>query len=104
MWIKRCENEQTGVVCLIVKATYNESMLDAPRQNWAVYSALSKPIDQRHARALSLQERFARYENLYRLVCQRPLEAGDRQRLEAWRWQKKLALRLQMNVAFRAWE
>ncbi len=75
-------------------------MLDAPRQNWTVYKALTAEHDRRLARSLSMAERFARYEELFRLVCGQPRTSDERDRLEKSRWQQKLALREKQNRAF----
>jgi len=75
-------------------------MLDAPRQNWNVYRDLTAQHDRQLARNLSVAERFARYEDLYRLVCGQPRPADEQDRLEKRRWQQKLALRQKQNRAF----
>lgn len=75
-------------------------MLDAPRQNWTLYKTLTAEHDRRLARSLSMADRFARYESLYRLVCGEPRAAVEQARLEKTRWQQKLKLRHKQNRAF----
>jgi len=75
-------------------------MLDAPRQNWNVYKTLTADHDRRLARRLSVAERYARYSDLFRLVCGQPRPADEQDRLEKRRWQQKLALRQKQNRAF----
>jgi len=75
-------------------------MLDAPRQNWSVYKKLTAQHDRQLARSLSIAERYARYEDLFQLVCGQPRPVVEQDRLEKRRWQQKLELRQQQNRAF----
>ena len=75
-------------------------MLDAPRQNWTVYENLTAQYDRQLARSLSMAERYARYEDLYQLVCGQPRPTAEQERLEKRRWQQKLVLRHKQNQAF----
>jgi len=75
-------------------------MLDAPRQNWTVYKALTAEHDRRLLKNLSMAERFARYQDLFQLVCGQRRSEAEQARLEKSRWQQKLALREKQNRAF----
>lgn len=69
----------------------------APQQNWAAYQALTKESDRQHARDLSVEQRFALYEDLFVIVCCRrdPTAGGDH--AEQRRWAEKLALRRRLS-------
>lgn len=69
----------------------------APQQNWTAYQALTKESDRQYARGLSVEQRFALYEDLFAIVCCRrdPTAGGDH--AEQRRWAEKLALRRRLN-------
>lgn len=75
-------------------------MLDAPRQDWKLYEAFVAKHDRQLACSLSMVERFARYEDLYQLVCGRNRSNDQQARLDASRWKQKLAIRRKQNRIF----
>ena len=75
-------------------------MLDAPRQNWELYRAMTAPYDRAYTRSLTVAEKFAIYEELFQFVHSQPRTPEELERLEASRWQQKLALRELQNRAF----
>lgn len=75
-------------------------MLDAPRQNWDLYRAMTAAHDREYARRLSMAEKFAIYEDLFRIVNSQPRTPEELELLEASRWKQKLALRELQNRAF----
>jgi hypothetical protein len=76
-------------------------MADAPRQNWALYEARTAATDAVWLRSLSISDRFALYASLFNLIWSAPRDPEALKRLECWRWQQKLALRMRMVDAFR---
>lgn len=75
-------------------------MLDAPRQDWNAYQLLVGEQDRRLARNLTFADRFARYEDLFELVCQHPRPVDQQARLEKRRWQEKLSIRKRQLAAY----
>ena len=75
-------------------------MLDAPRQDWDAYRALTAVHDRQALRNLTIADRFALYADLFQLVCGHPRVAAHQQRLDKRRWQQKLELRQRQNRAF----
>lgn len=75
-------------------------MLDALRQDWAAYAALTAAHDREFARSLTVGDRFARYEDLFDLVNQHQRSPDEQSRLDLSRWQQKLSLRLRQLRAF----
>lgn len=75
-------------------------MLDAPRQDWDLYDALTRTSDDAWIRNLTPQSRFAIYEDLFNLVWHAHAGRSGQSRLEGARWEAKLALRQRMAEAF----
>lgn len=75
-------------------------MLDAPRQDWEAYETFVAKHDRQLARSLSVEERFARYVDLYQLVCGQVRTVEQQARLDESRWTQKLALRRKQILAY----
>jgi hypothetical protein len=75
-------------------------MLDAPRQDWALYEAMTAPAEAAWLRGLTPQARFAIYEDMFALLQRSRVAAAGQARLEAARWEAKLALRKRLVEAF----
>ena len=75
-------------------------MVQAPQQDWVFYEALTRANEVQRLRSLRPQERFAIYEDLYRLISD-GRRLGDWARLDAWRWKQKTALRQRLVDAYR---
>jgi hypothetical protein len=75
-------------------------MITAPRQNWAMYEALAREENAQWIRRMSPQERFAIYEDLFNVIWNARRDPQEAERLERWRWEQKLALRLRAVEAF----
>jgi hypothetical protein len=70
------------------------------QQDWATYEALAAESDKAWLRALMPQDKFAIYNDLFTILWNARRE-GDWERLEAWAWEQKLAMRLKFVEAFR---
>jgi len=75
-------------------------MVDAPRQNWNAYDARILKSDAEWIRGLSIQDRFAIYEDAFNLIWSSEKAPGDWSRVDRWRWGEKLAHRLRAIDAF----
>ena len=75
-------------------------MLDAPKQNWRAYDDLTRRDQADWVRSLSLQDRFAIYDDLFNMIWLGRQNAGDWERLEKSRWKEKVARRLELVRAF----
>jgi hypothetical protein len=75
-------------------------MLDAPRQNWALYEAMSRRSDIAWMRGLTPEASFAIYADLFSLIWQARDDAAGRERLDQVRWKAKLAVQRRMSEAF----
>jgi hypothetical protein len=75
-------------------------MLDPPRHDWSTHEAMTRRYDAERLRRMSPQERFAVYEDLYRLVTSGRSADPAWQRLQAWRWTQKVAIRRLQVTAF----
>jgi hypothetical protein len=73
----------------------------APQQNWTAYRALTKEVDRQHARSLTVEQRFAIYEDLLALVINHRNAAAGSDRAEQRRWTEKLAMRRRLNEIFK---
>ena len=80
---------------------YNQDVIDAPQQDWSAYESRARQSDAAWIRNLTPPERFALYDDLFRMVLAARSGAGDWPRLEAWRWREKLSHRLRSVEAFR---
>jgi hypothetical protein len=77
-------------------------MLDAPKQNWALYESRCRATDEARIRAMTTDERFALYASMFNLIWRdRDKRPGDWERLDQWRWQQKLALRRRMVATYK---
>lgn len=74
----------------------------APQQNWPAYRALTAEADRRHARSLSIEQRFSLYEDLFTIVCRKGNPSPDNERVEQRRWAEKMALRRRLNEIYKA--
>jgi hypothetical protein len=74
-------------------------VVDVPQQDWLAYEALTGPEDAKLLRQLTAQERFAIYNDLFKLVMTGRRGAGDWGRLDAWRWNEKVAHRQSLLTA-----
>jgi hypothetical protein len=76
-------------------------MIDAPQQDWPAYERRSRQADAAWYRSLTPSQRFALYEDLYRIVMAGRQGPGDWSRLETWQWREKVARRLKEVEAYR---
>jgi hypothetical protein len=81
-------------------ACYNQSMIEAPKQNWQAYAAATALADAEWVRGLSTQDRLAIYEDAFDLVYSSRGETGDWDRLDHWRFHQKAALYTRLRDAF----
>jgi hypothetical protein len=77
------------------------NMLDAPRQDWRAYEERTRAGNVAWLRALTAQDRFALYCDLFDLIHQSRDPRVDLDRLEQRRWQQKLAARQRVVEAYR---
>jgi hypothetical protein len=76
-------------------------MLDAPEHDWSFYEAKTRDCDAAWVRGMSVQKRFDLYASVFNtLWTARQSLPGDWDRLDAQRWQEKLAMRRRMVKAF----
>jgi hypothetical protein len=75
-------------------------MADVPRQDWAYYEAKTAAEEAAWIRGLTPNDRFALYQDMFRIVWGPDRDPAVRQRLEDWAWQEKLAMRLRFVEAF----
>lgn len=76
-------------------------MVDAPRQDWAFYEERARPANEAWLYSLTPHDRFALYADMFNMIWEaRRNVDGDWERLDEWRWQQKLELRLRMVEAF----
>jgi len=76
-------------------------MAIAPQQDWSYYELRAGEYDVAWLRSLTLDERFALYEDMFNVLwAARPEMPGDWARLERHQWAKKVALRQRMVDAF----
>jgi hypothetical protein len=80
---------------------YNALMLDAPRQNWSAYEARVRAADEQWLRSLTVDQKFALYCDFFDALHNSRDPAVNREQLERWRWQQKLAARRRQVEAFR---
>lgn len=73
----------------------------APQQNWALYEERASEVDAAWLRRLSHSDRFAIYCDLFDVVFYGRDPNVDWHRVEAERWEEKLAARLRVTDAFR---
>ena len=73
----------------------------APQQNWSLYEASTQASDIAWLRALTSQERFSLYENLFDTIWAAKQNLGNWEQLDAWNWRQKVVLRLRMVDAYR---
>jgi hypothetical protein len=72
-----------------------------PQQKWAVVENRLRALDAAWLRALSLEERYALYQDLFQVLREsRQKLPGDWERLERQQWEDKLALRRRLGEAF----
>ncbi|MGD9635819.1 MAG: hypothetical protein AB7U97_21230 [Pirellulales bacterium] len=66
----------------------------APQQNWAYVEDRLRAHDAKWLRALSVEERFVLYQDLFQVLrSARQHLPGDWKRLEQHQWEEKLVLR-----------
>jgi hypothetical protein len=75
-------------------------MANAPRQDWTAYRKRVKQCDAAWLRALSTDERFALYADLFDMIWEARGNRGMGERLESWSWNQKVASRLRQVRAF----
>jgi hypothetical protein len=75
-------------------------MLDAPRQDWSAYQAKADAFDRQWLHGLTVEDRFAMYSDLFNLVQNSRVQSANREELDRWHWQQKLAARHRMFEAF----
>jgi hypothetical protein len=75
-------------------------MAFAPSQDWSTFLALTRESDAEFARASSVEERMAIYENLFELVQSARQRPGNWDELDSWCWNQKLATRQKLMAAF----
>lgn len=75
--------------------------MDAPKQDWNAYAAMTAASDAAWIRGLTVSDKFALYQEMFRLMWSAPRDPAERERLERWRWEQKLETRLRMVEAFR---
>ena len=80
---------------------YNTVMLDAPRQDWKAYAALTAESDAAWLRAMTVDEKFAIYADMFRIASEARRGPGNWERLDQTMWEEKVATRLRMVEAFR---
>jgi hypothetical protein len=74
-------------------------VVDVPQQDWVAYEALTRSEDARLLRQLTAQDRFSIYNDLFKLAMTGRRGAGDWDRLDAWRWNEKVARRQSLLTA-----
>jgi hypothetical protein len=75
-------------------------MVSPPKQNWSLYEAWTRQHDVDWLRGLSLQDRFAIYEDLFNVIWTARGNSSDWARLDRRSWHQKLAIRLRQVEAF----
>ena len=75
-------------------------MAFAPSQDWSTFLALTRGSDAEFARASTVDERMAIYENLFEIVQSARQRPGNWDELDNWRWNDKLATRQKLVAAF----
>jgi len=76
-------------------------MPDAPQQDWSYVEARSRDSEAARLRAMTPAEKFAVYADMYNMLwAARQNVEGEWERLDQWRWEEKLAMRLRMVEAF----
>jgi hypothetical protein len=75
-------------------------MAFAPQQIWSTYEGITRPEHADWVRALSPQERFSLYEDMFNMIWTSRDARGDWDRLDRWRWEQKLATRIRQVEAF----
>jgi hypothetical protein len=83
-----------------MKKWYNRRMTFAPRQDWSTYIALTSRDDAALARAGTVEQRMAIYEDLVEIVQSARQRPGNWDSLDRWRWKQKLANRQKLVAAF----
>jgi hypothetical protein len=68
-------------------------VLDAPRQDWALYEEMCRPYDAAWLRQLTLEARFALYADMFNALWRKPRDPSVEDRLAQSRWMEKLASR-----------
>jgi hypothetical protein len=76
-------------------------MTFAPRHDWKAYEALTAESDAERLRALTPEEKFAIYADMFRIAREARNGPGDWERLDRYLWEEKVAIRLRMVEAFR---
>ena len=69
----------------------------APRQDWDLYRAHSAAIDAAHNRSRTVQQRFALYEDLFRLIFRHRDGSAEWELIERLQWDQKLKRRMELN-------
>ena len=75
-------------------------MVDVPQQDWSLYESLAHESDVAWVRGLTLQSRFAIYEDLFSVIWNGRRDRGNWERLDRWNWDQKLAGRQRLVEAF----
>jgi hypothetical protein len=75
-------------------------MLEAPKQDWKLYEAKCREEHNQWLRGLTPSAGLSLFENMRRLAASHVPESPDRERLEAARWQEKLAIRRKLLAVF----
>ena len=79
---------------------YNNSMAFAPSQDWSTFLALTREGDAASARASTVAERMAIYEDLFEVIQSARQRPGNWDELDRWRWNEKFATRQKLMAAF----
>jgi hypothetical protein len=75
-------------------------MLDAPRQDWQLYEAMSRAGDAAWLRGLAAGDRFALYADLFNLIASKRSGVLVSDRLDQMRWREKMETRQRVVDAF----
>lgn len=75
-------------------------MVDLPQQDWSLYENYTRPANVAWIRGLTPQDRFALYEDLFRIIWSSRRDLESHHRVERWDWQQKVATRLRLVEAF----
>ncbi len=74
-------------------------MLEAPKQDWALYERRSRDARREWLRGLTPQASFELYEDLVRFGRSLMTDRDEAARREAARWREKLAIRATLRHA-----
>jgi hypothetical protein len=75
-------------------------MVDAPRQDWDKYKALTRQDEVRWLQQLGIDERFAIYDDAFNIIWGFRRDADEWTRLEQSHWEQKSALRMRLVRAY----